>query len=153
MFRIMKKLLLALAAVLLVGAGCASTTAVAPKGQKSQAEVAAGTKFVEQPYYQSSYLISGDSLGVEAQSAIAGFQMTKEPQPDGTTKITLKAVKAGYQDQQYVLKPGEQLYFVEKYLQDDDPVKNEEKNLKDDQGVIVDAQGNVVQGPVDWTAQ
>jgi len=152
----MRKTFLALPLLLLIGAGCASTAVpppAAPTGQPSaQGQAApASAKFADQPYYQYSYLISGDTLTPDAQSALSGFQMTKTQQPDGVTDITLKAVKSGYRDQQYVLKPGEQLYFIERFLQDDDPVKNEDKNMKDDQGVVVDAQGNVVQGPADWT--
>ena len=143
----MKKLLIFIPILLLVGAGCASQTAVKTGGTASTV----GQKFTDQPYYKQAYLVSGDTLTTEAKSALAGFDMTRAPLPDGSILYIFNAKQPGYQDQQYTVKPGEKLYFIEKFLADDDPVKNEDKGMRDDQAVVVDAQGNVVQGPTDWT--
>jgi len=145
--------IVSLLAILLTGAGCVQQAA-SPQNPASKtsaaAVVPASNKFVDQPYYQNTYLISADTLTPDAQSALSGFKMTKTSQPDGTVRITLEALKAGYQNQQYDLKPGEKLYLIESYLQDDDPVKSEDKKLIDDQAVVVDAEGNVIQGPANW---
>ena len=106
-------------------------------------------KFSDQPYYNSSYLISSDNLSTDAQAALSGFSLSKKAMPDGTTQITLKALSTEYHDQQYTLKPGEQLYFIEKTLGDDQA--NQDSNLHDDTAVVVDSQGNVVQGPTDFS--
>ena len=47
-----------------------------------------------------------------------------------------------YKDQVYTVKTGEKLYFIEKFLQDDQ--NGEEKNIKDDTAVLVDTEGYVV---------
>jgi len=151
----MKKIIFALPVLLLIGAGCASqqnglARPEAAPGSPAGQQAAASVKFVDQPYYKQAYLISGDALDAEAKSALSGFDLTKTAQPDGSTLFTLKAVKPGYTDQRYSLKPGQKLYFIEYFLQDDDPVKNEDRNMKDDLGVVVDADGNVVQGPASW---
>jgi len=159
----MKKIVFLLPAVLLVSlAGCGasvsttntqgSTPSVPP--QTTQPTGTTNTpsqqKFSDQPYASYSYLISGDTLSADAKSALSGFQMQKQHMADGSTQITLKALQPQYHDQQYTLKPGEQLYFIEKFL-GDDPNENEEHNLGDDSAVVVDAQGNVVQIPRDFS--
>lgn len=104
-----------------------------------------GQKFSDQSYYNSAYLISSDTLSSDAQKALTGFQMDKRSMPDGTMQITLKALEPSYHDQQYTLKPGEQLYFIEKFWADDQ--SGQENNINDDTAVIVDSQGNVI-GPL-----
>ncbi len=141
-----KSLISALAALILVGAGCYGQTSAV----NAPPSAAASQKFADQPYYQYSYLISSDTLSADAQAALSGFKMTRSVQPDGTTRIVLEAQLPGYQNQQYDLKPGEQLYFVEKILTDDDPVKGADIYPQDDQAVVVDAAGNVVREPSNW---
>lgn len=106
-------------------------------------------KFSDQSYYNSTYLISSDTLSTDAQKALTGFQMDKKSMPDGTLQITLKALEPSYHDQQYTLKPGEQLYFIEKFWADDQG--GQEKNINDDTAVVVDSQGNVVAPPADFS--
>lgn len=154
----MKNILLILPVVLLLAAGCSLTSNVdlnssnnqlnAPINSPSVTTDTVSQKFVDQPYYSYSYLISGDTLSADAQQALAGFTLTKKTLPDGTTQIDLKAQKAEYKDQQYILKSGEQLYFVEKFLADDRD--NQENNILDDQAAVVDSQGNVVTAPTSW---
>ena len=148
----------------LLAAGCNKSpapTADNNQSQEKQQVVATPTpqptpsapvsvKFTDQTYYKDSYLISGPTLGDDAKQALAGFVMTKKAMPDGTTQINLKATKVGYYDQQYTLHTGEQLYFIEKFMQDDDNEANEDKNLKDDLAVVVDSNGNVLSQPVAW---
>ncbi len=144
----MKKIIIpALAVLALIGAGCYGPS---PAGTGQQAAAPASNKFADQPYYKNAYLISSDPLSADAKAALSGFKMTKTAQPDGTTRIILEANKPGYQSQQYDLKPGEQLYFVEQNLTDDDPVKDTDNYTQDDHAVVVDAAGNVVQGLSDW---
>jgi hypothetical protein len=109
---------------------------------------AASNKFSDQPYFNSSYLVSSDSLSPDAQQALSGFHLEKQTSPDGTTLISLKAQKPEYHDQQYNLKPGEQLYFIDKFLADD---SGGERMINDDTAVVVDSQGNVVEPPKDWS--
>lgn len=121
---------------------------VSKKKKKSDAVVVA--KLSDQEYVKSAYLVSGDApLSADAKTALAGFVMTKKALADGSIEIFLKAQKPEYHDQKYTLKSGEQLYFIDRFLADD--VAGQEKNINDDTGVIVDANGNVVQAPTDWS--
>lgn len=112
---------------------------------KTSTQSSAVVKFSDQPYFKNAYLISGDKLSADATSALAGFKMDKQTLPDGTVQIKLKAQEAQYHDQSYTLKAGEQLYFIDKFLGDDQG--NAEANIGDDTAVVVDSQGNVSQPP------
>ena len=125
--------------------GSAKQSQVSEKKTKS-APVVTVQKFADQDYFKTAYLISGVTLSADAKMALTGFTMTKKTMPDGTTSIMLKALKPEYKDQSYTLKTGEQLYFIEKFLQDD--ANGTESNIGDDGAVIVNAEGNVVSGPM-----
>ncbi len=144
----MKKLLFILPVVFFVAAACTSQTPAA-NGNNNQtanpATAASGPKFTDQSYFKDSYLISSDTLSSQAQKAINGFQLSKQANADGTTQINLKALEAGYHDQQYTLKAGQQLYFIEEFPGDDNNGKDE--TPVDDKAVVVDGQGSVVQPP------
>ena len=102
-----------------------------------------GSKLTDQPYAKFAYLVSGDTLSPEAQTALAGFTVQKQPTSDGGMDITLKSIQAGGQDLQYHIQSGQQLYFVETSMGDDQG--NQEYGMYDDKGVITDANGNIVQ--------
>lgn len=129
--------------------GTSQSQATGTKKAKTSTTTVTTQKFVDQDYYKSAYLISGATLSADAKKALAGFTMSKKALPDGTTSILLKAQKAEYHDQTYVLKTGEQLYFIEKSLVDD--AGNVENNINDDSAAVVDGQGNVVQAPAVWS--
>ena len=124
-------------------------TEQASTSKKAKAPAVAAIKLADQEYAKSAYLISGGTLSADAKTALTGFIMTKKVMPDGTTSILLKAQKAEYHDQNYTLKTGEQLFFIDKFLADD--TAGQEKNINDDTGVIVDATGVIVQAPTDWS--
>ena len=120
------------------------------KSMTTDAETGQKVKFSDQDYAKSAYLVSGDApLGTDANQALAGFSLNKQAMADKTVVITLKALKSEYHDQTYTLKPGEQLYFIEKFLQDDK--EEDETNIHDDTAVIVDADGYVVEVPRDFS--
>lgn len=153
----MKKVLIAASLAMLLAAGCNQADQTSkPTGQSqangsSQGQSGSSQKFSDQKYYSNAYLISSASLSADAQKALNGFQMTKQTLADGSTQVVLKALNSEYRDQQYTLKPGEQLYFIERFSGDDDQGQNKDNNTGDDSAVIVDSQGNVVQGPQGWT--
>lgn len=128
----------------------AADQAQAPSTKKSKmSPVVAVQKFAEQDYAKTAYLISGPVLSVDAKKALTGFVLSKKSLPNGVMEVMLKAQKTTYHDQVYTLKAGEQLYFIEKSLMDD--VNEIESALGDDSAVVVDAAGNIVQGPADWS--
>jgi len=102
-----------------------------------------GMKFTDSPDYKSSFLISSETLDGPAQNAISGFSLSRIVMADGSINITLKALNPEYNDQNYIVKPGQNLYFIEKYGGDDSPPNNE-GNLVDDKAILVDKDGYIV---------
>jgi hypothetical protein len=98
--------------------------------------------FSSSPFSQYAYLISAPTYDADTEKALTGFKVTKKTLTDGSVQITLTAQNPEYKTQTYVVKTGEKLYFVEKFLGDD--VGTEEKSLRDDTAVLVDADGYIV---------
>jgi hypothetical protein len=148
----MRKTLIGLTLVMLLGAGCApaAQTGSSNTPATTNQPVASG-KFVDQPYYKNAYLISGPTMDAQAKQATAGFAIAKKDMSDGTTQYNLKALKSEYKDQVYVLRPGQKLYFIELFPGDDDVQNNKENGMRDDMAVVVNADGTVVGAPVPWT--
>ncbi len=150
----MKKLFAGAILVVLLGAGCAPSSPSAPSAGNNvneQAAAPASLKFADQPFYKNAYLISGPTMDAKTKEAITGFSITKKALAAGATEYDLKALKSEYKDQTYVLKPGEQLYFIETFMGDDAVNENLEKGFRDDMAVVVDANGNMVGAPALWT--
>ncbi len=112
---------------------------VIPTSQNSNAPVL----FSSSPLSQNAFLISTPTYDVATQTALNGFNVTKNTQADGSMQITLNSQNPEYQTQTYNVKPGEKLYFIEAMLGDDS--NNEDRNLRDDTAVLVDANGYIVQ--------
>jgi hypothetical protein len=125
-----------LAAAMILALGCTGNGAN-PQGDLNSGQL----KFTDSPDYPYAYLISGDTLDANATQALAGFELQKQQMADGSLNITLKALSPEYTDQDYIVKPGQKLYFIERSLRDD---SDGEHNTHDDTAVIVDAGGYVV---------
>jgi len=136
---------LALVLVLLTACANQSTAPVSSPTPAINTPAAADSgkvKFSDSPDSKNAFLISGDALDADAKAAMAGFDMKKTVLADGSFQITLTSTNPEYKDQSYTLKQGEKLYFIERFMGDD--VGTEEKNLKDDIAIIVDADGYIV---------
>lgn len=94
-------------------------------------------------YMQYASLISDNATSQREQEALAGFQVTRQQQADGSLLVTLKALNPEYQDQAYTVQPGQQLYFIETSMGDDRGTTGE-YNLGDDTAVLVDSDGYIV---------
>ncbi|HTY44351.1 MAG TPA: hypothetical protein VMC80_03845 [Patescibacteria group bacterium] len=127
---------------LILSRGNSSSTANAVAGSSNE------TKLSDSPYANYAYLISSDTLSPEAQQAITGFQINKAANSDGTTTYNLIASNPEYQNQSYTLQPGQSLYFIERSLGDDND--GTEGFLGDDHAIIVDSNGYIVQGPLNF---
>jgi len=120
----------------------AAPSSSAVGGVAPASNASASQKFSDSPDYISAHLISSESLDDSAKAALAGFELQKQVLADGRTNFTLKALSPSYSDQNYILQPGQSLYFIEKFPQDDQP--DTDANLRDDSAVIVDADGYIV---------
>ncbi len=143
--------ILALAAVIVIATRSSNTgNSVANSNIPSPTNSAGNNsstviKFSDSPFFQYSYLISGNSLSPNAQQVLAGFDLKAIQNSDGTRTYTLTALKPGYVNQTYTLQPGQNLYFIERSMGDDDTTGNIDYNLGDDMAVVVDSNGNIVQ--------
>jgi uncharacterized protein YxeA len=98
--------------------------------------------FSSSPLSQSAFLISTPTYDANTKNALIGFNVTQKLLVDGSNEITLNSQNKEYQTQVYIVKPGEKLYFIESFFQDDNG--STDRNLKDDTAVLVDADGYVV---------
>lgn len=101
-----------------------------------------GMKLADWPMSKFAYQIAPGDLSVGAQSALSGWTIKSTSQSDGSLLVSLTPKTSDDQSQQYTVKKGEILYFVEMTPVDDKDV-NTDTNLRDDYGVITDAQGIV----------
>jgi hypothetical protein len=99
-------------------------------------------KFADSSDANNSYLISTDTYDTATQKALSGFKVDRTVLADGTQRINLTSTNPEYQNQSYIVAPGQKLYFVERNLQDDS--NSQENNLGDDTAVLVDANGFIV---------
>ena len=99
--------------------------------------------FANSQYVTSSYLISTTSTyNTATQRALKGFQVKKQTFVDGSLKITLIALQSEYSNQTYLVKPGEQLYFMEASSADDSI--SEDHAPADDRAILVSANGIIL---------
>lgn len=101
--------------------------------------------FASSTLAQNAYLIFTSTYDASTTKALSGFSVTKKALSDGSMQITLNSQNAEYQTQVYTIKPGEKLYFIEKFLADDSTTGD--RNIKDDSAVIVDENGYIVNQP------
>lgn len=100
-----------------------------------------GMKLADSPISQYAYKIAPGEMSDEAKAALNGFKISSTTAKDGSIQVSLTPTDSYDQRQQYTVKPGNSLYFIEMTTADD---KNSaDANLRDDYGVIVDANGVV----------
>ena len=77
----------------------------------------------------------------DAKKALVGWNVTTTKQSDGSMLVTLTPKDAEDQSQQYTLKSGQVLYFVEQTMGDDNAGSDKDLNYRDDYGIITDQNG------------
>jgi hypothetical protein len=123
-----------------------SNSSYASNQQPVKPTTAAGMqKFTDSSDFQYAYKIFPGNLSDNAKQAMSGFAFTTNAMPDGSTQVTLTSQNTEYTTQQYVVKTGYSLYFIEKMSGDDNPQEDTDRNLHDDTAVLVDPQGNIAQ--------
>jgi hypothetical protein len=99
--------------------------------------------FADSPMFSFAYQIFPGALSADAKQAMTGFTTQIQTTSDGSTQVTMTATNPEYTSQQYVVKPGYKLYFIEKNPGDDSVSENKDGFLADDTAVLVDAQGYI----------
>jgi len=119
-------------AAIAVGSAVAKTV---PANNLSQAKgnAVAGTAVVAQ--VQTVFAASSSPANVSSS-------VKKRTLADGSLQITLVALQSEYPDQTYVVKSGEQLYFVEASAADDSV--SEDHAPADDRAILVSASGVIL---------
>ena len=114
--------------------------------QTNTQQNSSGVLFSSSPESSYAYLISTSTLSANAKTALDGFKLTVKKNTDGTTTYTLNSSKQGYpnSNQEYTLKKGEKLYFLERTMHDDNTTSNEDYYLADDTAVVVNSNGYIV---------
>ncbi|MBU6231888.1 MAG: hypothetical protein KGI45_00805 [Patescibacteria group bacterium] len=102
-----------------------------------------GQKLADQPFASRAYQIFPGPLSSAAQRALDGFAMQTKDLGNGVTEVDLIAKQQNYQTQTYAVPSGDTLYFIETSHGDDQP--SADYSYGDDQGVIVDANGFMMQ--------
>lgn len=121
-----------------------SATTTEPMRMATTSVSYVGDLLSQSPYASYAYLISTDTLTPQAQQALSGFRVDQKTLSNGSVEYTLHAVNPAYQTQIYDVKPGQQLYFIDRLFNDD--TQGQDKNARDDAAVIVDENGYIV-GP------
>jgi hypothetical protein len=127
------------------GTAYSPTSSTVMKVTPSSVPTPAKQKFSDSEDFQFGYKIFPGTVSTESKQAMAGFAFTTSVMSDGSTQITLTAQNPYYKTQQYVVKPGYSLYFIEKNIKDDDPEKDTDTKTLDDTAILVDPQGYIVQ--------
>lgn len=114
---------------------------VAPTA-RPQVMLTKGMKLQESPVGKFAYKIVPDMTD-EAKKALVGFDVKTEVLTNGSIQVFLTPKDTDDQRQEYVVKPGYSLYFIEMTAVDDHGDQDKDSNYRDDYGIITDKDGVV----------
>lgn len=103
-----------------------------------------GQNFADNPLSKKAYLIApvtGD-LSADAKRALTGWDVKTTNNTDGSVQVNLVPHETEDVQQQFTVKPGYKLYFIELTLADDSAADGD-ANRADDIGVLVNSDGIV----------
>ncbi len=103
--------------------------------------VGKGVKLQGSPLEQYAYKVAPGDMNDDAKKALVGFSIDTQKQADGSLVVKFTPKDSDDQNQQYIVKTGESLYFVEMTPLDDKPDQDKDINYRDDYGIIVDQNG------------
>jgi len=118
-------------------------SSMSPTNNKRPPFLAAGMKFQDNPLFSKAYKIAPGTLSADAQKALTGWDVKQQTLVDGTIQVNLVPHESEDVQQEFMVKPGYSLYFIEMNLIDDTTQKD--NNKQDDMGVLVDQNGLIVQ--------
>jgi len=88
-----------------------------------------------------AYQIAPGPVPDTSKQKLTGFSIASTVNADGSTTVTLTPKNSEDQNQQYTVKPGQILYFIEQTPADDIQDSDTDLNYRDDYGIITDANG------------
>lgn len=100
-----------------------------------------GDKLTDSAIFQSAYEVYPGALTDAAKSALIGWDIKTMKNKDGSATVSMVPHNPEDPTNSYTVKAGEKLYFVEMTPADDKAEVNEDNNLRDDYGLIVNADG------------
>ncbi|HET9946619.1 MAG TPA: hypothetical protein VFQ63_01010 [Patescibacteria group bacterium] len=109
---------------------------------RTQVIIGKGTNLKKTPLAQFAYQVA-PTMTDAAKKVITGFSITSQSQSNGSTVVTFTPKDSDDQDQQYTIKSGQTLYFIEQTPVDDKVDQDKDLNYRDDYGIITDANGIV----------
>jgi len=112
-----------------------------PSG-RPPAPIAKGDTLIGSPMEKFAFEVA-PTLTDDAKKAITGFAIKSQKLADGSVQVTFVPKDSGDQSQQYTVKPGNKLYFIEMTPVDDKTDTDRDANYRDDYGIIVDARGTI----------
>jgi len=119
-----------------------SKTSGSPRPQQPQM-LTAGMKLSDSQIAKFAYKVAPGPMDSDAKTALVGWTISSVTNTDKSLTVTFIPKKADDQKQVYTVKPGSSLYFVEMSAGDDHADTDEDTNLRDDYGILVDANGMV----------
>ncbi len=102
-----------------------------------------GTNFNSSPLKPYAYQIAPGTISDAVKKVLTGFTVDSVANADGSTTVTLTPKNSEDQHQQYTVKQGQTLFFIEQTPVDDNADSDTDMNYRDDYGIITDANGIV----------
>ena len=111
------------------------------KGRGAPIILGKGANLKTSPIFKYAYQIAPGDLSTDTKQALVGWNIKTQNQNDGSILVTLTPKDSEDQNQQYTVKSGETLYFIEQTPIDDKAGQDKDLNYRDDYGIIVDSSG------------
>ena len=102
-----------------------------------------GTNLKTTPLFQFAFQIAPGALSDASKKALIGWNIDSKTQVDGSIVVTLMPKDSDDQDQQYTIKAGQVLYFIEQTPADDKSDSDKDLNYRDDYGIVTDSSGAI----------
>jgi hypothetical protein len=99
-----------------------------------------GDNLKTSPLFKYAFEIA-PTMPDSSKKALTGFTMTTQKQSDGSIVVSITPKDSDDQSQQYTVKSGNTLYFIEQTPVDDKVDQDKDLNYRDDYGIITDSSG------------
>ena len=119
----------------------------APAGVPPAPQSEAGQLFSSSGLSQYAYQVFPGPLSAAAQAAITGFKVNEQNNSDGSVVVNFLPTNPHFKSLTYTVSSGDTVYFIEKNPAEDNTATDYDALYLDDQAVVVNSSGYIVQGP------